>query len=836
MTSTTFSITLSESVCSNSIYLGKKMREYVPLELVQSFVQNKMGVSFKQCKGKRYAGISTKFETEQNQMEAYLPTYNKVLGCFETTYYIPSHGYGRVEPKDYLSLSKFHRPTRHAFAIDRYVDVDMCCAHNVLFAQICRSAGLPCNGIESYARDYKHWRQRIMETYNVSKDVAKQLPIRLCFGGSIDTWKQESNIHPDYMTRDLSEIVDLENELAVLMPLLFNANPSIADALRKYDPIKYADVNQLQRSVMAMWSQTVERLAQEACAKWLVREKGLVLEDIVPSQDGLMILKEFWYDGILSDMSDVVRRDLDLGITWARKAFDEAISIPAVDKSKLTNSYSITVEQLADPYECAKTIHGSLVDTLVFCKGEWVMLAGSNLWRKGGDPSLHIITELRRYIDKSNEKTVVEISKASGDHKDKLIERSKQYLKSYKSVSSSGFLNVLTKYLKTELTDDKFSTKLDNTPDVLAFQNGIVDLRTKEFRKGILSSDFITQTIPYDYTPCSDYSFVKSKLLEILNNDPTHLEYFLSLIGYSFIGRPNLEKDLYFMVDKTLGGRGDNGKTFFFDILQTLMPNYVYRTKASLIAKDNTKVHKQLAQTKGIRLLFLEELPREKNTNAELMKELADGLKIENEVMFGTSEAIHIMFKLFALSNHVPKIDPNESAVYNRYKQISFNSHFDRTGTRKEADPSQLQFIADKNLGDRIKTERYLEVFGLVIDYANRYYTSKLPDIPERFVADTKETQAVNDVYVDWFNSNCIRGHTLRVPLKVLVKASGCPEKEVKLGMERLGFRYNKELKGMGKDPYTGSYYKGGYEGVQFIEEKEEEGDEGTDIETEGTY
>jgi phage/plasmid-associated DNA primase len=673
-----------------------------------------------------------------------------------------------------------------------------------------------------------------MELYHCSKDAAKQLPIRLCFGGSIQAWKREF-INPAYYHVDIAEMMELEIELANLMPIIRDANPDIASALLAYNPVKYGDANQLLRSVMSEWSQTVERLVQEACASWLVREKGFVLEDIVPSQDGLMILKELSYPGILNDMAAVVRRDLDLGIEWAQKDFDEALTIPPVDRSRLPNSYSITVEQLGDPFECAKTIHRSLVVSLVYCRGEWVMLTSSNLWHKGGDPSLHIITELRRYIDKSNEKTVVEISKASGDHKDKLIDRSKQYLKSYKAVSSSGFLNVLTKYLKTELTDDKFANKLDNTPDVLAFQNGVVDLRTKAFRKGILSSDFLTQTIPFDYTPCAGYSFVKSKLLEILNNNPEHLEFFLSVIGYSFIGRPYLEKDLYFMIDKTLGGRGDNGKTFFFDILQSLMPNYVYSPNASLIAKDNTKVHKQLAKTKGIRLLYLEELPREKNTNAELLKKLGDGMNIENEVMFGTSEQIEIMFKVFALSNHVPKIDPNETAVYNRYKQVSFNSHFDRTGTRKEADPSQLLFIADKTLGDRIKSERYAEVFALVIDYANRYYGSKLPAIPEKFVADTKETQAVNDVFADWFNSNCSRLYNCRVPLKVLVKASGCPEREVKLGMERVGFRYNKELKGMGKDPYTGSYYKGGYEGVQYMEEKDEEHSD-TDMETDDTF
>jgi hypothetical protein len=43
-----------------------------------------------------------------------------------------------------------------------------------------------------------------------------------------------------------------------------------------------------------------------------------------------------------------------------------------------------------------------------------------------------------------------------------------------------------------------------------------------------------------------------------------------------------------------------------------------------LIENNNTKVHKQLVMTKGKRLVWLEELPKDKQTNAELMKEIAD--------------------------------------------------------------------------------------------------------------------------------------------------------------------------------------------------------------------
>jgi hypothetical protein len=67
------------------------------------------------------------------------------------------------------------------------------------------------------------------------------------------------------------------------------------------------------------------------------------------------------------------------------------------------------------------------------------------------------------------------------------------------------------------------------------------------------------------------------------------------------------------------------------------------------------------------------------------MKELGDGMKTENEVMYGTSELLNILFKLFVLSNN--KSISAEVAVYNRYKQISYGSHFDRTGERTEEDP-----------------------------------------------------------------------------------------------------------------------------------------------------
>ena len=485
--------------------------------------------------------------------------------------------------------------------------------------------------------------------------------------------------------------------------------------------------------------------------------------------------------------------------------------------------YFINADDLEDPYKTAVTISNTLKDTLVLCKENWYMLTDNQLWKQQKEPSFYIINELRKYIDESNKKLVFKISQTEGEQKDKLIEKSKMYLKSYKSVSGSSFLNVLTKYLKTLLADDKFADKLDANKGQLAFQNGIMDLETKVFRQGIFSSDYITQTIPYDYVKgdATKKEFIKSVLLKILNNNVEHLEYFLSIIGYTFIGSPNLEKSIYFCVDKTDKACGDNGKTFFFDILSHLLPNYVYKSKGCLLEEGNTKVHKQLAMMKGKRLIWLDEFGKKKS-NSELMKEIGDGLNIENEVMFGTSETINIMFKLFTLTNNMPIIDPKDTAVYNRYKQISYGSHFDRTGNRVEEDSENLLFIADTSLGDEIKAQYYNEVFEIIIEYANKYYSKKIPSIPSQFAKDTKETQKNNDAFANWFDENCEADVNERVGLKAIMSQSGLSEKLVKEGMIRMGFKYDKDMMKLGKDS-NGKYYKGGYVGAKLLDIVEEE-------------
>ncbi|MDX2191009.1 MAG: PriCT-2 domain-containing protein [Bacteroidota bacterium] len=468
--------------------------------------------------------------------------------------------------------------------------------------------------------------------------------------------------------------------------------------------------------------------------------------------------------------------------------------------------------------DVAKFIKPYLNQNLKYSNEKWYSCdKNTSLWRENNEPTSVIVNTIQNKVDEAMAVTIhLKCNEEDEEKKSLYGKLIKIYTEFYCNVCKEA--STLKKFLMDYLYDKEFYKNLDNNPDKLAFKNGMYDLRNGNFDVGFKPEDLITETIPYPYQPHDNAKLVKlrSILKEILNNNDQHLEYFLSIIGYTFLGRANLEKSIYFCIDGTKLGKGDNGKTFWFDILTDLMPCYVYKTKNTLLEDGNTKTHKQLVKCKGKRLVWLDEFT-EKKAKADLMKELADGKTTENEIMFGTSEMIQIMFKLFILSNHPPTIDPKEEAVYNRYKQISYGSHFDRTGCRKEPNPEKLEFIADIGLKDKIMTEYVNEVFALVIQYARKYFADGIPPIPDKFKKDTDEVKKNNDAFGIWFNENCeiVDDDSCRVSVKKLCSYSGMSEKLVKEGMKRKGLDYDRNLR---FTKFTST--RGGYKYVKINEEE----------------
>ena len=105
-----------------------------------------------------------------------------------------------------------------------------------------------------------------------------------------------------------------------------------------------------------------------------------------------------------------------------------------------------------------------------------------------------------------------------------------------------------------------------------------------------------------------DRKKVRDILFKICNCNEEHLEYYLSILGYSMIGDPEKEKSMYFLI----GNKGNNGKTLIMNTLADIMPNYCKKIDRLTFEEDYKKSHKNLISVKGKRIIYLEELSEKK--------------------------------------------------------------------------------------------------------------------------------------------------------------------------------------------------------------------------------
>jgi phage/plasmid-associated DNA primase len=452
---------------------------------------------------------------------------------------------------------------------------------------------------------------------------------------------------------------------------------------------------------------------------------------------------------------------------------------------------------------------------LKFCKNQWYYCrAETNLWECVKNPNLYMVRIVQNEINLLIAGISADICNSSGKERDELEQERKKVLGHYPSIAGTSFQSNAVKFLCDLLLDNKFAEKLDANKGFLAFKNGILNLRSREFTDGLLPEHYITFTLDRNYKPLGcdivKTSEVWKQFKKVLNNSDIELDYFMSIVGHAFTGECIDVKHLYFMIDGSGDSRGDNGKTFLFKLLSWAGGAYVAKPKSSLLEKNNMKTHKQIVGLKGKRFVYMEEFP-DKALNVDLLKELADGGAMENEIMFGTTETINIMAMFFVLSNHTPNLDANESAGYNRYKEVSFCSHFDRTGEREAEDEAKLEYIADPKLGDLIIRDHGDELVELILQYAVRYYKSGIPRTPVRFLKAEQKTKKANDEFLEWFEEFIDGNEDDRIAERQIMEMSKLDAKKVRKGMSRLGYKYDKDLSGIGKDLSTGKWYKGGY-------------------------
>jgi hypothetical protein len=403
--------------------------------------------------------------------------------------------------------------------------------------------------------------------------------------------------------------------------------------------------------------------------------------------------------------------------------------------------------------DVARFISKKLKLDLVYCNDSWIMFDKiTSLWRIVKRPDAIITTHIQREIDQARESLLYVKNKLESDEERfKLTKIEKMYLVYYNSVSNGGYCSQIIKYLTEYLYDSEFMKQLDNYKYKIVFKDGILDLKTLKFKKGIYQEDFISKTIPFNYQEPSqeEKNFVKTQLKKICNWNDAHLDYYLSTLGYAMTGDSDKEQMFYYLRGQT----AENGKSLIFETLEKIMPNYVSKGTSNILDKGS-ELKKEIPTWKGLLILWLNELSN-KIKDEDLVKSICDGTDYKFGKNYATeAEKIRIGFKLFAVSNNSISVKGDEG-IKRRFKLEQFNSQFKEDN--KEDNFKTLQFIKDKNLGDKLCNEYKHALIHLIFEYSNLYFKEKeLKPYPPEWKEQATENLEENDKFKSWFDVNIV--------------------------------------------------------------------------------
>ena len=256
--------------------------------------------------------------------------------------------------------------------------------------------------------------------------------------------------------------------------------------------------------------------------------------------------------------------------------------------------------------------------------------------------------------------------------------------------------------------------------------------------------DFITEYLDYDFKPKVDKSirkYIKEIIFQICNNNKEDYEFIMSYLGYCITSETKEQKYL-----NVVGPSASNGKSTLIKLMESVFSIYTFKSDKRTFSETFGKQHKYFSNMKNKRIVYIEELDKKK-IDGDLLKDTVDGNKMNNEVLFGTSEEIQIMFKLLFFSNNLMNFD-SDPGIKRRMITVFFNSKFvdaEEYEKEKETNNNGSVFVKDKSLLKKFDNDDFKNAFVHIIITKAKEYFEKGIVVPESYKQTTEDLCDEND-------------------------------------------------------------------------------------------
>lgn len=291
-------------------------------------------------------------------------------------------------------------------------------------------------------------------------------------------------------------------------------------------------------------------------------------------------------------------------------------------------------------------------------------------------------------------------------------------------------------------------TDWDKGLDVIAVENGVIELKTGELRDG-KPEDLISYHVPLNYDPKTDCPLWKKFLSEVFDGNAEVIEFVRRAVGYSLTGQIT-EQCLFLLV-----GKGANGKSTFLDTLHEILGIYSYSAPFSTFERTQNSGSQQtndIASLAGKRLVSASE-PNEGVTLSESrIKSLTGGEHISARFLHQEFFEFKPTFKIWLGVNHLPRVLDDSDGFWRRVRRIDFPVKF----YSPDEEHNSSDKPKDKELPARLRAE-HAGILNWAVQGAVDWYKSGLKT-PVSVSAATQTYRTDSDPLHEFFAEHCMQG------------------------------------------------------------------------------
>ena len=377
--------------------------------------------------------------------------------------------------------------------------------------------------------------------------------------------------------------------------------------------------------------------------------------------------------------------------------------------------------------------------------------------------------------------------------------------------------------------DGEFIRNMDTNKYLLCFNNGVVDFANKIFRDGY-PEDYITKStknnyISYDDNIANDEFRKSVDEIEVFMNKlfpiPDLNRYMKDHLASSLIGS---NKNQTFNV---YHGSGSNGKSIIADLMSVTLGEYKGTVPITLVTEKRGLIggtSDEVLKLKGVRYAVMQEPSKGVKLNEGIMKELTGGDPIQARGLYSESEIFEPQFNLVVCTNNLFDIESNDDGTWRRIRKCDFLSKFIDEGESYN-DETPYIFPKDKSLKDKLPL--FAPIFASML-VKRAFETGGIVEDSETVLNASSKYRKGQD-------------HIAAFVSERIIKTGNPKDKIGKRGIQEDFKRWFEETQGSRKIPKGEELYEfinkkfgqcktTGWQGLQFVQPDEEEGDVMADL------